>query len=41
MLNGRRNLTIEMIRHLRDGLGSPAEVLIQPDRAERNPAVGA
>jgi HTH-type transcriptional regulator/antitoxin HigA len=30
VLNRRRSLSIEMIRRLHDGLGIPAEVLIQP-----------
>ena len=30
ILNRRRGLTIEMIRRLHNGLGVPAEVLIQP-----------
>jgi HTH-type transcriptional regulator/antitoxin HigA len=35
VLNGRRSLTIEMIRRLHEGLGIPADILIQPSRAER------
>ncbi len=30
VLNRRRALTLEMIRRLHEGLGAPAEVLIQP-----------
>jgi HTH-type transcriptional regulator / antitoxin HigA len=32
VLNGKRNLSISMIRKLHDKLGIPAEVLIQPPR---------
>ena len=34
VLNRRRPLSIEMIRRLHDGLGIPAEVLIQPYELE-------
>jgi HTH-type transcriptional regulator/antitoxin HigA len=34
VLNRRRPLSIEMIRRLHDGLGIPAEVLIQPYEVE-------
>ena len=34
VLNRKRPLSIEMIRRLHDGLGIPAEVLIQPYRLE-------
>jgi HTH-type transcriptional regulator/antitoxin HigA len=34
VLNRRRSLSIEMIRRLHDGLGIPAEVLIQPYELE-------
>jgi HTH-type transcriptional regulator/antitoxin HigA len=35
VLNRKRNLSIEMIRQLRDGLGISAEVLIRPSRLDR------
>ena len=35
VLNRRRPLSIEMIRRLHEGLGIPAEVLIQPYRYKR------
>lgn len=35
ILNRKRNLSIGMIRRLHDGLGIPAEVLIQPSRGRR------
>ena len=34
VLNYKRPLTIKMIRRLHDGLGIPAEVLIQPSKIE-------
>lgn len=34
VLNGKRSLTIEMIRRLRDGLGISADILIRPSRSE-------
>ena len=34
VLNRKRGLSIAMIRRLHDGLGIPAEVLIQPSRIE-------
>jgi HTH-type transcriptional regulator/antitoxin HigA len=34
VLNRKRPLSIEMIRRLHDGLGIPAEVLIQPYQLE-------
>jgi HTH-type transcriptional regulator/antitoxin HigA len=38
ILNRRRGLTIDMIRRLHQGLGIPAEVLIQPYTLERQSA---
>ncbi|HZO87717.1 MAG TPA: helix-turn-helix domain-containing protein [Chthonomonadaceae bacterium] len=38
VLNRRRALTIEMIRRLHNGLGIPAEVLIQPYTVHRQSA---
>jgi HTH-type transcriptional regulator/antitoxin HigA len=38
VLNRRRPLTMEMIRKLHDGLGIPAEVLIQPYRTLKDAA---
>jgi HTH-type transcriptional regulator/antitoxin HigA len=35
VMNGRRSLTIEMIRRLHDSLDISADVLIRPSRAER------
>ncbi len=35
VLNRKRNLSIAMIRRLHQGLGIPAEVLIQPSRGGR------
>ncbi len=35
ILNKRRHLSIDMIRKLNNGLGIPAEVLIQPYNCER------
>lgn len=32
VLNGKRPLTLDMMRKLHDGLGIPAEVLIQPQK---------
>ncbi len=34
VLNGRRRLSITMIRRLHEKLGIPAEVLIRPTRAD-------
>jgi HTH-type transcriptional regulator/antitoxin HigA len=34
VLNGKRSLSIEMIRRLHDGLGISADVLIRPTRSE-------
>ena len=34
VLNGKRSLTIEMIRRLHDGLGISADILIRPSRSE-------
>jgi HTH-type transcriptional regulator/antitoxin HigA len=34
VLNGKRSLSIAMIRRLHDQLGIPAEVLIRPSRAD-------
>jgi HTH-type transcriptional regulator / antitoxin HigA len=34
VLNGKRSLSIEMIRKLHDGLGISADVLIRPTRSE-------
>jgi HTH-type transcriptional regulator / antitoxin HigA len=38
VLNRRRPLTIEMIRNLNQGLGIPAEVLIQPYKTAKKAA---
>lgn len=38
VLNRRRSLTIEMIRRLHEGLGLPAEILIQPYPLHREAA---
>jgi len=38
VLNRKRPLTMEMIRNLHQGLGIPAEVLIQPYRAFKDAA---
>jgi len=38
VLNRRRALTLEMIRKLHQGLGAPAEVLIQPYDLQRQAA---
>lgn len=38
ILNKRRPLTLEMIRRLHDGLGIPAEILIQPYSTHRSAA---
>lgn len=38
ILNKRRPLTLEMIRRLHEGLGIPAEVLIQPYAIQRSAA---
>jgi HTH-type transcriptional regulator / antitoxin HigA len=38
VLNRKRPLTMEMIRNLHDGLGIPAEVLIQPYRTVKSAA---
>jgi HTH-type transcriptional regulator / antitoxin HigA len=38
ILNRKRPLTMEMIRSLHEGLGIPAEVLIQPYRTFKNAA---
>ena len=38
ILNRKRPLTMEMIRSLHQGLGIPAEVLIQPYRTFKNAA---
>ena len=38
VLNRRRALTLEMIRKLHQGLGAPAEVLIQPYDLQRRAA---
>jgi HTH-type transcriptional regulator/antitoxin HigA len=38
VLNGKRSLTIEMIRRLYEGLGIPADILIRPSRAQRSAA---
>lgn len=38
VLNRRRSLTLEMIRKLHQGLGIPAEVLIQPYALDRQAA---
>ena len=35
VLNRKRSLSIEMIRHLNDQLGIPAEILIQPSRRRK------
>jgi HTH-type transcriptional regulator/antitoxin HigA len=35
ILNGRRRLSIAMIRRLHEKLGIPAEILIRPTRADR------
>ena len=35
ILNGRRGLSITMIRRLHEKLGIPAEVLIRPSRVHR------
>jgi HTH-type transcriptional regulator/antitoxin HigA len=35
VLNRKRNLSIEMIRELHDGLGISAEVLIRPSRLDK------
>jgi HTH-type transcriptional regulator/antitoxin HigA len=35
VMNGKRALTLEMIRRLHDRFGIPAEVLIRPARAKR------
>jgi HTH-type transcriptional regulator/antitoxin HigA len=37
VLNRKRNLSIEMIRNLHEGLGISAEVLIRPTRSDRPP----
>jgi HTH-type transcriptional regulator/antitoxin HigA len=37
VLNGKRSLSLNMIRNLHDELGIPAHVLIQPIRKPRNP----
>ena len=39
ILNRRRPLTLAMIRRLQDGLGLPADVLIQPYRLDENSRV--
>lgn len=38
VLNRRRPLSMEMIRNLHDGLGIPAEVLIQPYKISKDAA---
>lgn len=38
VLNRKRPLTLEMIRKLHDGLGIPAEVLIQPYQTQQTAA---
>jgi HTH-type transcriptional regulator/antitoxin HigA len=35
VLNGQRNLTLQMIRRLHVGLGIPTDILIRPRRAAR------
>jgi HTH-type transcriptional regulator/antitoxin HigA len=38
ILNGKRSLTLAMIRRLHDGLGIPLESLIQPSKRRRHAA---